>query len=288
LPQFALGGKPMVDFNGKTYKVRGTLRASTAPAAVPAPVEVLVVTEHEPVRQTVTFSPSAEETPFTLETASRPLRLIVDPERQAANLRGGAFSVLSFHAELEQTLIVHGTLDEGYTNQEAAESLQRAIRVRHSNYTVPVKADRDVTDEDLRTHHLLLIGRPDSNAVVQRLRGAFPVSFGNHSFTVRQESYAHPGSAVIAAAENPLNRRYSAVVIAGLSAASTLQAAPAMLRRGQPGAEVVVLPNGARPRALVVPAAELVWNFEKERQPEKAAAAGQETGAPVTPASRNR
>ena len=42
-----------------------------------------------------------------------------------------------------------------------------------------MKADRDVTEEDLRTRHLLLVGRPDSNAVVDRLRSALPVQFAS-------------------------------------------------------------------------------------------------------------
>ena len=40
-------------------------------------------------------------------------------------------------------------------------------------------------------------------------------------FKVRDEQFSHPGSAVIAAGENPLNKAYSTVVIAGLSAEAT-------------------------------------------------------------------
>src|SRR5207253_7810071 len=101
---------------------------------------------------------------------------------------------------------------------------QEAIRARWSNVTVPIKADGAVTDADLKSHHLLLIGRPDSNALVARFRGALPVTLGSRSFAVRGEVYARPGSAVIAAAENPVNKRFALVVIAGLGAASTLGA----------------------------------------------------------------
>lgn len=166
---------------------------------------------------------------------------------------GGAFSILSFHYELDRSLIVYGTADEAPCNREAAEALQRAIIERHSNYTVPIKSDKEVTDADLQSHHLLLIGRPDCNTVVERFRAALPITFGTQSFTVRQETYAHAGSAVIAAGENPLNKRYSVVVLAGLSADAMLQAPPVLLRRGQLAAEVLVLPHDAKPRPLVVP-----------------------------------
>jgi hypothetical protein len=176
---------------------------------------------------------------------------------QPAN--GAVFSVVSFQAERDQTLIVYGTADEIHTNREAAEALQKAIIEQWSNITVPIKADKDVTDADLKNRHLLLIGRPDSNKLVERFRAKLPLRFGSRSFTVMNECYAHANSAVMAAAENPLNPRYSMVVIAGLSAASTLRAAPALVNM-RPG-EVVVWANGAKPRALVIPH-ELVRELE--------------------------
>jgi hypothetical protein len=162
----------------------------------------------------------------------------------------GTFSVLTFHAELEQTLIVYGTRDEANTNKEAAEALQRGIIERHSNYTVPIKSDRDVTDDDLKNHHVLLIGRPDCNRLTEKHRAALPVKFGTQSFVVGDETYAHQGSAVVAAAENPLHPRYSLVVLAGLNGGSTLRTAARFMQRYEQ-AEIVVYPNESTPRSVV-------------------------------------
>jgi hypothetical protein len=160
----------------------------------------------------------------------------------------GPFAVTTFYAELDQALIIYGTLDESPTNREAAESLQQAIRARGANVTVPIKSDTEVTADDLKKHHLLLIGRPDSNRVVEKVRGALPITFGQRSFTVRNDCYAHAASAVIAAAANPANPRYSVVVVAGLGADSTWRAAPKLPSLA--AAEVVVLPNGGGTKAL--------------------------------------
>jgi hypothetical protein len=164
--------------------------------------------------------------------------------------RSGPFAVTSFYAELDRTLIVYGTEDELPTNREAAEALQQAIRARHANITVPIKADRDVTSEDTKNHHLLLIGRPDSNRVIARMSKAWPVTFGERSFVVRGETYAHASSAVVAAAPNPENPRYSAVVVAGLGAYSTWVTAPQLPKL--PVAEMVVLPNGGKAKPLAL------------------------------------
>jgi len=128
---------------------------------------------------------------------------------------------------------------------------------------VRIKADRQVTQQDVSSNHLLLIGRPDSNAVLERMKDALPLTFGSRSFTVGQDSYAHANSAVLAAGANPLNARYSIVAVSGLSAAATLQAAPALARNWR-AAEVLVLANGSKPRALVVSPRELVTDLDEQ------------------------
>jgi hypothetical protein len=198
-----------------------------------------------------------------LETKERPSRVVVDKYGLTAKQNGGTFMTLSFLQELEHTLIVYGTRDEEPSQREAAEALQQAIIQRHSNYTVPIRSDKNVSEEELKSHHLLLIGRPDTNSLVERWRDKLPISFGPRSFTVLEDSYAHANSAVLVAGANPANPRYSIVVVAGLSAAATREAAPALGRGTRPG-EVVVLPHGGPPRALVVPAKELVFEFGKE------------------------
>jgi hypothetical protein len=270
LPRIQLG-KVTVAPGGSGYKIEGeVLREAQAPRTS---VDITVTTTKG--EETKTIALQSPQTPFTITTTDQPLRLILDKYGDTTKRDGGVFSILSFYGELDHTLIVYGTADETAANREAAESLQRGIIERHANYTVPIKTDRDVTEDDLRTHHLLLIGRPDSNTLVERFRSAFPITFGSRSFTVRNESYAHAGSAVIAAAVNPLNPRYSLVVFAGLSAESTFHAPSALLHGRHLAAEVLVLPKKGRPRSLVVPARVLVKDFEfaRIRPAEKAAGA---------------
>jgi hypothetical protein len=192
-----------------------------------------------------------------VETPGQPQRLVVDKHGLTARGNGGPFTTLAFEDELEQTLIVYGTLDEGAANAEAARTLQESLRRREHNMVVPVENDRAVTADDLKSHHLLLIGRPDSNRVVERWRGELPVQFGPRSFEVRGNAYAHPESAVILALENPLNRRYSAVVIAGLGSLATLRTVSRFGEKTLTAAEVVVLPYNQDEFGLVVTPKEL-------------------------------
>jgi Phospholipase B/S-layer like family, C-terminal region len=225
------------------------------------PVDVTVESAHGEVVKRVT-APSSTDKKVHIEVDAKPLRVVVDKYNLASKANGGAFTVLTFKEEPEQTLIVYGAGDEVNANREAADALQQAIRASHSNVTVPIKSDREVTDEELKTRHLLLIGRPDSNKTTARFADELPVAFGARSFTVRGEAYAHADSAVLAAAENPLNRRYSVVVIAGLSSASTLRTAPLLVEEARQPAEVVILPHGRKAKSLTAPAKDLMREVE--------------------------
>jgi hypothetical protein len=171
--------------------------------------------------------------------------------------QGGPFTVASFDSDIERTLIIYGTKDEAAANREAAEVLRKALLRRGSNVDVPVWSDREVPEKDLAGHHLLLVGRPATNALCARFSDRLPVKFGAGSAVVRDKVYAHPDTALLVAAESPLDRRRSVVVVAGLGAASTYAAASRFSGRGVPAGEVVILRRGRAPHGLVVPAKDM-------------------------------
>jgi hypothetical protein len=258
LPQVRLEKVSFAPAN-KGFKVEGEIvYESPFPQTT---IEVSVETAHGDELKAIPVH--ATRTPFAIETKDRPRRVIVDKYASTAKTNGGVYTVNTWYGELDRTLIVYGTVDEAANNKESAEDLQKAIIQQWSNFTVPIKSDREVTDEDLSTHHLLLIGRPDTNEVIKRYQKGLPITFGWRSFKVRNDTYAHSGSAVVAAADNPLNQRYSMVVIAGLSPESTLRNAARFLRRGSSGSEVVIFPYTGKPLSVVVPAPELVKEFDR-------------------------
>src|SRR5262249_37507516 len=124
------------------------------------------------------------------------------------------YAVNTFAENPEHTLIVYGTRGDAAANREAAEDLRKRIRDARSNVTVPMESDEHVTEDDLKTNHVILIGRPTTNAVAEKWANkVFPVEFGSSSFVLNKDLYAHPGSAVIAAAVNPLAAKYSFVLV---------------------------------------------------------------------------
>ncbi|MDB5309153.1 MAG: hypothetical protein JWO38_3355 [Gemmataceae bacterium] len=164
---------------------------------------------------------------------------------------GATFSTTHWLADPENAVIVYGTRAEAAANEAAARRVQEAVRTRWTNVTIPVIPDRDAGEAALRGRHVILVGRPATSAAAERYRAAFPVVLGPASATVGDTVYAHEGTAVIAAGVNPVDGRFSAVLLAGLSAESTYRAADALVRQERP-AEVSIIPAGAAVRQLVV------------------------------------
>jgi hypothetical protein len=197
------------------------------------------------------------------KACGKPLASLFDPyctgKGRTNAPANGCWSIFSFEKEPERALIVYGTLQDRSAQREAAGLLARKVARRWSNHDLTVKADTDVTDADLRDHHLLLIGRPETNAVTARVAKALPVTFGPASFVLRGETYAHPGSAVVAAGCNPLNPRYSVVAYAGLGGEATwhcVQRLPEDTFGDSLVTEVLLMAAGSAPKPVIATAPE--------------------------------
>ena len=164
----------------------------------------------------------------------------------------GCWSIYSFEPESELALIVYGGGVNTVANREIAERLQRAVARRFGNDFVPLKADREVTDADLKSHHLLVVGEPASNSVLLRASAKSAVKFGSQSFTVRDETFANPDSGVIVACANPWNDRFSVVIFAGLSPRATNRIADSLSPDEETSPQVVVFPANRPARRFVV------------------------------------
>lgn len=186
------------------------------------------------------------------------LFIMLDKYRTTACGNGDPFTALTFNKDLAHTMIFYGTLDDAKANREGAFLLQQSLCHAGDNISAPVKADTEATEEDLSSHHLILFGSPSTNALSKRFRAQIPVSFGEHSFTIRDLPYAPPESSVIVAAENPLNRRYSMVTFAGLGARAMIDFARKLDEDNLSQAPLILLPAGQHEHNMVLCPAEFI------------------------------
>jgi hypothetical protein len=252
LPRLAIRNA-RTDRQGGGWVTKVTLDTARLGPALRIPVTVTTGREETTVEQLF----DADHPSIEIKTEERPDRVILDKYGLAARANGSPFTILTFDNELDDTLVVAGTLDEAAANLEAARKLQHSLHRREYGPLPKLVTDDAVTDADLASHHLLLVGRPATNKLAARFADLLPVRFGANSFQVRGELYNQPDSAVVAAAENPLNHRFSLVAIAGLSALATYQMTPLFEDDLLSYAGVVVLGHAQEREAFVAPTPEL-------------------------------
>jgi hypothetical protein len=101
---------------------------------------------------------------------------------------------------------VYGTQIEGDTDElrRAAERGSRGWVQGLWNYRQLVVADTALTDEQLRTHHVVLYGTPGSNSVLERVAAQLPIRVERDGVHVGEHVYSGAGIGVRFIYPNPL------------------------------------------------------------------------------------
>lgn len=208
---------------GDRFAVSGVLVQNGPVFRVPVALALESLTDLE----RVPFTTFAARMPFHFLTASRPLRVLVDPTGRVPLARRDAVAVRDALAAADG-LIVYGTGGkpaETTAERNAAEALHAALwRTRHLNW--PVVSDKQVTDAD-RRRTLALVGRPDTNAIAETLASQFPVRcVEGKALWWQGRVYGGAGTGAVQAIANPANPEATVVMYAALSPAGL----PAALR----------------------------------------------------------
>ncbi len=153
----------------------------------------------------------------------------------------------------EPLVFVYGTADPRQTaaNRRTAEALARYHRGVAVRY--PVKADVALTRDDIARRSLVLVGNPDSNAVVAAIAGRLPVQFDGAAIRVGSRRFEGEDVGVAFVHPNPENPDRYVLVVAGNTGWGTLlsTALPEVLpdwivwdRRIEPARNEIVLGRG--------------------------------------------
>jgi hypothetical protein len=80
-----------------------------------------------------------------------------------------------------------------------------------------VKQDSEVSEADIREHHLILWGDPQSNRLLQRLSGKLPVEWAGRQFKMRGKTYSTSQHLPVMIFPNPLNPEKYVVLNSGFT-----------------------------------------------------------------------
>ncbi len=135
-----------------------------------------------------------------------------------------AYAAGTLKSRLAKAILVYGTAREAEANRYAAGQLQSRF-LDWFESPVPVRKDFEVSDEDLKNHDVVLVGRPETNSVLEAWRARLALDYNGAAF--RLSGTWHPGEseALVWTAANPLDPASVVVVIAGNSPLETVRTA---------------------------------------------------------------
>jgi hypothetical protein len=146
---------------------------------------------------------------------------------------GGPMYVASdIRDRLGSAMLVYGTMADAGANRYAAEELRKHF-YRALEHEVPIRKDFEVSDEELRTHDVIFVGRPESNSALAAWQNKIDLHSSGALFRIAGQDHASESEALVLAAANPLDQHHMVLVLAGNSALQTVLLTNAGLAEAQ-------------------------------------------------------
>jgi hypothetical protein len=181
------------------------------------PVELALKTENGQENQKIWLDTSS--TGFEFITSHKPEILTVDPDFDIPSVRWMPSHLGMLWNSYPEFMVIYGTQAEAEANKKAAERFMDEFAGLDHKL---IKADTVVTENDLQ-QSLILFGRPETNKISRRFSDSFPLKFKKDRFYWQDTVYDSPNQGVALIIENPLDRRHSVNLYAGLSGDATLK-----------------------------------------------------------------
>lgn len=136
-------------------------------------------------------------------------------------LKYGTITLAEFVMYLfpQDALIIYGSSSsDSEENEHTKEQalLKQKIFAERVYTKIRVKADRDVSEEELKGNHIILMGTPACNSILAKIRDKLPIKFSG-KFIIARFPYTGRWTGVTFACPNPLNQENFLVVYSGVS-----------------------------------------------------------------------
>jgi hypothetical protein len=143
---------------------------------------------------------------------------------------GTVYLASDIFKHLSTAMIVYGTVTDAGANRYAAEQLQKHCLDQFES-AVPVRKDFEVSEDDLRSHDVIFVGRAETNSALAAWKGKLGLESEGGQFRIAGKEHASETEALAFAASNPLDRHHMVLVLAGNNALETVHMAGASLNR---------------------------------------------------------
>ena len=157
---------------------------------------------------------------------------------------GGSYLITDLWRSLSSAVIVYGTVRDAGANRYAAEQMQTGM-VDWLDSAVPIRKDFEVSEEDLRGHDVVFIGRPESNSALAAWQRKAAPEYNGAQFSINGKAHASEREGLVFASANPMDPSRMVLIVAGNDALRTVKLVRAAI--DWKPAEYMVFEDGTAP-----------------------------------------
>ena len=216
LPELKLGDVNVVK-HGEQWRIHGTLHQQNQ-SVFRLPVEIEFEADRERVLKKIWFD--TKKASFEFVSSDKPTIIRIDPRNHILKIQKMTPLLEEIWDVYPNMLVIYGTQSEEQANRTAAEWFNNDYLGLEGD---TIKADTDVSETDLKTKCVFLIGRPETNKIARRFKDSFPIKFDGAVFNWDGTTYNKPTHGLVQIIENPNNAQGLMIINAGLSAEATLK-----------------------------------------------------------------
>jgi hypothetical protein len=166
------------------------------------------------------LSVAAPRTSFSFRCDSKPRALVFNGGGDLAVPKENPFTPANILDDWSHALIGWGSTRTPEVHRTLALQWREVLAEATTELLLPARPDAELSDKDLQSHDLILLGGAEDNAVVARLQteGKLPATFGSGWFRWRGRHFTRPEDGLALAFPNPWNPQRTIYLLAGNSA----------------------------------------------------------------------
>jgi len=255
LPQFKLDNV-MIENDVNKWRVYGSL-LQVGETYYRVPIELVLETEKGQESQEIWLD--SNKTDFEFYTTDKPKKLMVDPNYHIPTIRWMPARLQMLWDVYPDLIVIYGSLAEAEANKTAAERFNEDYLGLGNEI---IKADTNVSQDDLKSKCIILFGRPETNRITQQFNDIFPIKFDEDKFTCQGITYDQPTQGVAQIVENTFDTQSIIILYAGLSGDATQKFCDLYLYDADASYVIFDRDKQLVSGDLEEEDSDLVWNFE--------------------------
>ncbi len=146
---------------------------------------------------------------FTFHVAEKPVRVVLNPSNDIPVPRERYQILSNVTDDFEHLLFVYGSAREVEAERTLTQNYREVLADNFTDVLAPVKADAEVTEQELAEKDLFVFGNAENNGLVARLAAEkkLPVEIGRRYFRWQGKTYGRSDDGLAVALPNPWNSK---------------------------------------------------------------------------------